>query len=239
MKTDIQIAQEAKMEPIEKVAEKLQIPVQELEFYGKYKAKISEEYLERISTNPQGKLILVTAINPTPAGEGKTTTSVGLGQAFGRLGKKAVIALREPSLGPCFGIKGGAAGGGYAQVVPMEDLNLHFTGDFHAITSANNLLAALLDNHIQQGNELQIDTRQVVWKRCLDMNDRVLRNTVVGLGTKMDGVVREDHFVITVASEIMAVLCLAEDMKDLKERLGRMVVAYNYQGEPVRAVDLL
>ena len=183
MKTDIQIAQEAKMEPIEKVAEKLQIPVQELEFYGKYKAKISEEYLERISTNPQGKLILVTAINPTPAGEGKTTTSVGLGQAFGRLGKKAVIALREPSLGPCFGIKGGAAGGGYAQVVPMEDLNLHFTGDFHAITSANNLLAALLDNHIQQGNELQIDTRQVVWKRCLDMNDRVLRNTVVGLGT--------------------------------------------------------
>ena len=238
MKTDIQIAQEAKMEPIEKVAEKLQIPVQELEFYGKYKAKISEEYLERISTNPQGKLILVTAINPTPAGEGKTTTSVGLGQAFGRLGKKAVIALREPSLGPCFGIKGGAAGGGYAQVVPMEDLNLHFTGDFHAITSANNLLAALLDNHIQQGNELQIDTRQVVWKRCLDMNDRVLRNTVVGLGTKMDGVVREDHFVITVASEIMAVLCLAEDMKDLKERLGRMVVAYNYQGEPVRAVDL-
>ena len=219
MKTDIQIAQEAKMEPIEKVAEKLQIPVQELEFYGKYKAKISEEYLERISTNPQGKLILVTAINPTPAGEGKTTTSVGLGQAFGRLGKKAVIALREPSLGPCFGIKGGAAGGGYAQVVPMEDLNLHFTGDFHAITSANNLLAALLDNHIQQGNELQIDTRQVVWKRCLDMNDRVLRNTVVGLGTKMDGVVREDHFVITVASEIMAVLCLAEDMKDLKERL--------------------
>lgn len=238
MKTNIQIAQEAKMEPIEKVAEKLQIPVQELEFYGKYKAKISEEYLERISTNPQGKLILVTAINPTPAGEGKTTTSVGLGQAFGRLGKKAVIALREPSLGPCFGIKGGAAGGGYAQVVPMEDLNLHFTGDFHAITSANNLLAALLDNHIQQGNELQIDTRQVVWKRCLDMNDRVLRNTVVGLGTKMDGVVREDHFVITVASEIMAVLCLAEDMKDLKERLGRMVVAYNYQGEPVRAVDL-
>ena len=234
MKTDIQIAQEAKMEPIEKVAEKLQIPVQELEFYGKYKAKISEEYLERISTNPQGKLILVTAINPTPAGEGKTTTSVGLGQAFGRLGKKAVIALREPSLGPCFGIKGGAAGGGYAQVVPMEDLNLHFTGDFHAITSANNLLAALLDNHIQQGNELQIDTRQVVWKRCLDMNDRVLRNTVVGLGTKMDGVVREDHFVITVASEIMAVLCLAEDMKDLKERLGRMVVAYNYQGEPDR-----
>lgn len=238
MKTDIQIAQEAKLEPIVKVAEKLDIPAQELELYGNYKAKISEEYLKKISDNPQGKLILVTAINPTPAGEGKTTTSVGLGQAFAKLGKKAVIALREPSLGPCFGIKGGAAGGGYAQAVPMEDLNLHFTGDFHAITSANNLLAALLDNHIQQGNELQIDTRQVVWKRCLDMNDRVLRNTVVGLGAKADGVVREDHFVITVASEIMAVLCLAQDMQDLKERLGRMVVAYNYQGEPVRARDL-
>lgn len=238
MKTDIQIAQEAKLEPIVKVAEKLDIPAQELELYGNYKAKISEEYLKKISDNPQGKLILVTAINPTPAGEGKTTTSVGLGQAFAKLGKKAVIALREPSLGPCFGIKGGAAGGGYAQAVPMEDLNLHFTGDFHAITSANNLLAALLDNHIQQGNELQIDTRQIVWKRCLDMNDRVLRNTVVGLGAKADGVVREDHFVITVASEIMAVLCLAQDMQDLKERLGRMVVAYNYQGEPVRARDL-
>lgn len=238
MKTDIQIAQEANLEPITEVAKKLQISADDLELYGKYKAKLSEEYLERISKNPEGKLILVTAINPTPAGEGKTTTSVGLGQAFGKLGKKAVIALREPSLGPCFGIKGGAAGGGFAQVVPMEDINLHFTGDFHAITSANNLLAALLDNHIQQGNELQIDTRQVVWKRCLDMNDRVLRNTVVGLGAKADGVVREDHFVITVASEIMAVLCLAEDMKDLKERLGKMVVAYNYQGEPVRAADL-
>ena len=206
--------------------------------YGKYKAKISDEYMGKIADNKDGKLILVTAINPTPAGEGKTTTSVGLGQAFGILGKKAVIALREPSLGPCFGIKGGAAGGGYAQVVPMEDLNLHFTGDFHAITSANNLLAALLDNHIQQGNELGIDPRQVVWKRCLDMNDRVLRNVVVGLGAKTDGVVREDHFVITVASEIMAVLCLASDMDDLKTRLGRMVVAYNYQGEPVTAADL-
>ena len=238
MKTDIQIAQEAKLDPIVEVAKKLDISVDELEFYGKYKAKISDEYMEKISKNPDGKLVLVTAINPTPAGEGKTTTSVGLGQAFGKLGKKAVIALREPSLGPCFGIKGGAAGGGYAQVVPMEDLNLHFTGDFHAITSANNLLAAILDNHIQQGNELGIDTRAVVWKRCLDMNDRVLRNVVVGLGAKTDGTVREDHFVITVASEIMAVLCLADDMKDLKERLGRMVVAYNYQGEPVTAADL-
>ena len=238
MKTDIQIAQEAVMEPITKVAAGLGITPDELELYGKYKAKISDEYMEKIKGNPDGKLILVTAINPTPAGEGKTTTSVGLGQAFGKLGKKAVIALREPSLGPCFGIKGGAAGGGYAQVVPMEDLNLHFTGDFHAITSANNLLAALLDNHIQQGNELQIDTRQIVWKRCLDMNDRVLRNIVVGLGNKMDGVVREDHFVITVASEIMAILCLADDMKDLKERLSKIVVAYNYAGEPVTAGDL-
>lgn len=238
MKTDIQIAQEAKLKPIAEVAGKLGIGEEELELYGKYKAKISEEYLNTISGNPDGKLILVTAINPTPAGEGKTTTSIGLGQAFGLLGKKAVLALREPSLGPCFGIKGGAAGGGYAQVVPMEDLNLHFTGDFHAITSANNLLAALLDNHIQQGNELDIDTRQVVWKRCLDMNDRVLRNVVVGLGAKADGTVREDHFVITVASEIMAVLCLASDMRDLKERLGRMVVAYNRKGEPVTAEDL-
>lgn len=238
MKTDIQIAQEAVMEPITQVAARLGITPDELELYGKYKAKISDEYMEKIKDNPDGKLILVTAINPTPAGEGKTTTSVGLGEAFGKLGKKAVIALREPSLGPCFGIKGGAAGGGYAQVVPMEDLNLHFTGDFHAITSANNLLAALLDNHIQQGNELQIDTRQIVWKRCLDMNDRVLRNIVVGLGNKTDGVVREDHFVITVASEIMAILCLAEDMKDLKERLSRIVVAYNYAGEPVTAGDL-
>ena len=238
MKTDIQIAQEAVLEPITKVAKALQIDEDELELYGKYKAKISDEYLQKISKNPDGKLILVTAINPTPAGEGKTTTSVGLGQAFGKLGKKAVIALREPSLGPCFGIKGGAAGGGYSQVVPMEDLNLHFTGDFHAITSANNLLAAILDNHIQQGNELGIDTRAVVWKRCLDMNDRVLRNVVVGLGNKTDGTVREDHFVITVASEIMAVLCLSTDMKDLKERLSRMVVAYNYQGEPVTAGQL-
>ena len=238
MKTDIQIAQEAKLHPIVKVAKSLGVGEDELELFGKYKAKISDEYLEKISGNPDGKLILVTAINPTPAGEGKTTTSVGLGQAFGRLGKKAVIALREPSLGPCFGVKGGAAGGGYAQVVPMEDLNLHFTGDFHAITSANNLLAALLDNHIQQGNELGIDTRQVVWKRCLDMNDRVLRNVVVGLGAKTDGTVREDHFVITVASEIMAVLCLARNLKELKERLGKMVVAYNYQGEPVTAADL-
>lgn len=238
MKTDIEIAQEAVMEPIEKVAAGLEIRQSDLEFYGKYKAKLTEEYLDSIEDRPYGKLVLVTAINPTPAGEGKTTTSVGLGQAFGKLGKKAVIALREPSLGPCFGIKGGAAGGGYAQVVPMEDLNLHFTGDFHAITSANNLLAALLDNHIQQGNELQIDTRQVVWKRCMDMNDRVLRNIVVGLGKKADGVVREDHFVITVASEIMAILCLAEDMKDLKERLARIIVAYNMSGEPVTAGDL-
>ncbi len=238
MKTDIQIAQEAVMEPIVKVAKKLHMEADDLELYGKYKAKISDGYLKKTEGNPDGKLILVTAINPTPAGEGKTTVSVGLGQAFGRLGKKAVIALREPSLGPCFGIKGGAAGGGYAQVVPMEELNLHFTGDFHAITSANNLLAAMLDNHIQQGNALGIDTRQVVWKRCLDMNDRVLRNIVVGMGGKADGTVREDHFVITVASEIMAVLCLSEDMEDMKERLGRMVVAYNRQGEPVTAADL-
>lgn len=238
MKTDIQIAQEAIMKPITEIAKNIGIQSDELEMYGKYKAKLSDECMQRVSQNKNGKLILVTAINPTPAGEGKTTTSVGLGEAFGKLGKKTIIALREPSLGPCFGIKGGAAGGGYAQVVPMEDLNLHFTGDFHAITSANNLLAALLDNHIQQGNVLQIDTRQVVWKRCLDMNDRVLRNIVVGLGNKMDGVVREDHFVITVASEIMAVLCLAKDMKDLKERLGRMVVAYNYEGKPVTASEL-
>lgn len=238
MKTDIQIAQEAVMKPIGEVAETLNIDAEALEMYGKYKAKITEEYLEKIQKNPDGKLILVTAINPTPAGEGKTTVTVGLGEAFGQLGKKAVIALREPSLGPCFGIKGGAAGGGFAQVVPMEDLNLHFTGDFHAITSANNLLAALLDNHIQQGNALQIDPRQVVWKRCVDMNDRVLRNVVVGLGNKTDGVVREDHFVITVASEIMAILCLADGMKDLKDRLSRIVIAYNYAGEPVTAGDL-
>lgn len=238
MKTDIEIAQEAVMEPITKVAESIGIEADDLELYGKYKAKLSEEFLRKIQDRPNGKLILVTAINPTPAGEGKTTTTVGLGEAFGRMGKKAVIALREPSLGPCFGIKGGAAGGGYAQVVPMDELNLHFTGDFHAITSANNLLAALLDNHIQQGNDLGIDTRQIVWKRCEDMNDRVLRNIVVGLGNKTDGFVREDHFVITVASEIMAILCLADDMKDLKERLSRIVVAYNYQGEPVTAGQL-
>ena len=238
MKTDLQIAQEAVMEPIGKVAETLGIREDDLELYGKYKAKLSEEYLDSLKQRPDGKLILVTAINPTPAGEGKTTTSVGLGQAFGKLGKKAVVALREPSLGPCFGIKGGAAGGGYSQVVPMEELNLHFTGDFHAVTSANNLLAALLDNHIQQGNELQIDSRQIVWKRCMDMNDRVLRNVVTGLGSKLDGFVREDHFVITVASEIMAILCLAEDMKDLKARLARIIVAYNYGGEPVTAADL-
>ncbi len=238
MKTDIQIAQEAVMSPIKEVAASIDIQEEQLELYGKYKAKLSDELWEEIKDRPDGKLVLVTAINPTPAGEGKTTTSVGLGQAMAKLNKKAIIALREPSLGPCFGIKGGAAGGGYAQVVPMEDLNLHFTGDFHAITSANNLLAALLDNHIQQGNELQIDPRQVVWKRCLDMNDRSLRNIVVGLGNKMDGMVREDHFVITVASEIMAILCLASDMQDLKERLGKIVVAYNFAGQPVTAEDL-
>ena len=238
MKTDIQIAQEAKMAHIKDVAASIGIQEDDLEFYGKYKAKLSDELWEKVKDNKDGKLVLVTAINPTPAGEGKTTTSVGLGQAMAKLNQKAIIALREPSLGPCFGIKGGAAGGGYAQVVPMEDLNLHFTGDFHAITSANNLLAALLDNHIQQGNALQIDPRQVVWKRCLDMNDRVLRNVVVGLGNKMDGMVREDHFVITVASEIMAILCLANDLEDLKERLGRIVVAYNFAGEPVTADQL-
>ena len=238
MKTDIQIAQEAVMVPIKEVAANIGIEEEKLELYGKYKAKLSDELWEEIKDRPDGKLVLVTAINPTPAGEGKTTTSVGLGQAFAKLNKKAIIALREPSLGPCFGVKGGAAGGGYAQVVPMEDLNLHFTGDFHAITSANNLLAAMLDNHIQQGNELQIDPRQIVWKRCLDMNDRVLRNIVVGLGNKMDGMVREDHFVITVASEIMAILCLANDIKDLKARLGKIVVAYNFAGEPVTAEQL-
>ena len=238
MKTDIQIAQEAEMSHIRDVAASIGIEEDDLELYGKYKAKLSDDLYDKIKDNPDGKLVLVTAINPTPAGEGKTTTTVGLGEAFARMNKKAIIALREPSLGPCFGIKGGAAGGGYAQVVPMEDLNLHFTGDFHAITSANNLLAALLDNHIQQGNALGIDPRQVVWKRCVDMNDRNLRNIVVGLGNKTDGMVREDHFVITVASEIMAILCLAEDIKDLKARLGRIIVAYNFQGDPVRADDL-
>jgi len=238
MKTDIEIAQEAVMLPIKEVAEKIGLKEDDIELYGKYKAKISNEYYDSIKDKEDGKLILVTAINPTPAGEGKTTVTVGLGEAFGQLDKKAVIALREPSLGPCFGIKGGAAGGGYAQVVPMEDLNLHFTGDFHAITSANNLLAAMLDNSIQQGNELNIDPNQVVWKRCVDINDRVLRNIVVGLGRKVDGVVREDHFVITVASEIMAILCLATDYADLKERLGKIIVAYTYDGKPVTAKDV-
>ena len=237
-KSDIEIAQEATMLHIRDVAASLGVSEDDLEFYGKYKAKFSDEFMNKVADRKNGKLVLVTAINPTPAGEGKTTTTVGLGEAFGQLGKKAVIALREPSLGPCFGIKGGAAGGGYAQVVTMEDLNLHFTGDFHAITTANNLLAAMLDNHIQQGNELDIDTRQVIWKRCLDMNDRSLRNIVVGLGSKMDGFVREDHFVITVASEIMAILCLAEDMEDLKVRLGNIIVAYNRAGDPVTAKDL-
>lgn len=236
--TDIQIAQQAKMLPIREVVEKIGVSEDDIEMYGKYKAKFTEEFLQKLESKPNGKLVLVTAINPTLAGEGKTTISVGLGQALNKVGKKTIIALREPSLGPCFGIKGGAAGGGYAQVVPMEDLNLHFTGDFHAITSANNLLAALLDNHIQQGNELQIDTRQILWKRCIDMNDRVLRNIVVGLGAKADGVVREDHFVISVASEVMAVLCLATDLNDLKERLSKIIVAYNYNGDPVTAGDL-
>lgn len=238
VKSDIEIAQEAKMEHIKDVAAKIGIKEEELEFYGKYKAKLSDELERRVADNPDGKLILVTAINPTPAGEGKTTVSIGLTQALNRLGKKAVAALREPSLGPCFGVKGGAAGGGYSQVVPMEDLNLHFTGDFHAITSANNLLAAMLDNHIHQGNALGIDTRQVIWKRCEDMNDRALRNVVVGLGSKSDGFVREDHFIITVASEIMAILCLAKDMSDLKKRLSNIIVAYNYSGDPVTAGDL-
>lgn len=238
MKTDIEIAQEAELKPIQDVAVKLGIAQDDLELYGKYKAKLSDELIEQIEGRTNGKLILVTAINPTPAGEGKTTITVGLGEAFGRLNKRAVIALREPSLGPCFGIKGGAAGGGYAQVVPMEDLNLHFTGDFHAITSANNLLAAMLDNHMQQGNALEIDPKQIVWKRCLDMNDRALRNIVIGMGGKMDGVVRQDGFIITVASEIMAILCLAKDLQDLSERLSRIIVAYTYQGEPVTAKDL-
>lgn len=238
MKTDIEIAQEAEMKHIRDVAATLGITEDDLEYYGKYKAKLTDELWDKVRDRQDGKLVLVTAINPTPAGEGKTTTTVGLGEAMGKLNKKAVIALREPSLGPCFGIKGGAAGGGYAQVVPMEDLNLHFTGDFHAITSANNLLAAMVDNHIQQGNVLRIDTNQVVWKRCVDMNDRVLRNIVVGLGRPADGVVREDHFIISVASEIMAILCLAENRKDLKERLGRIIVAYDYDGNPVTAKQI-
>ena len=238
MKSDIDIALEAELQPIKEVAKKLDISEDDLDLYGKYKAKLTDDLWEKIKDRKDGKLILVTAINPTPAGEGKTTTTVGLGQAMHKLGKKSIIALREPSLGPCFGIKGGAAGGGYAQVVPMDELNLHFTGDFHAITSANNLLAAMLDNHIHQGNALRIDTKQIVWKRCEDMNDRVLRNITVGLGRKLDGVTREDHFIITVASEIMAILCLAENMKDLKERLGRIIVAYNYDGDPVTAKEL-
>lgn len=238
MLTDIEIAQQAEMEPIKNVAAKLDMTEDDIEMYGKYKAKLSDEYMQSVQNNKNGKLILVTAINPTPAGEGKTTVTVGLGQAMCKLGKKAVIALREPSLGPCFGVKGGAAGGGYSQVVPMEDLNLHFTGDFHAITSANNLLAAVMDNHIHQGNALRIDTKRIVFKRCLDMNDRVLRNIIVGMGKKGDGVMRQDGFVITVASEIMAILCLATDIKDLQERLSRIIVAYNYDNEPVTAGEL-
>jgi len=238
MLSDIEIAQRAELKPIREIAEKIGIPPEDVENYGQYKAKISLKFTKAVEDRQEGRLILVTAISPTPAGEGKTTTTVGLGQALAQLDKKVMICLREPSLGPCMGIKGGAAGGGYSQVVPMEDINLHFTGDFHAITSANNLLAALLDNHIQQGNELGIDPRQIVWKRCMDMNDRVLRNIVVGLGSKMDGMVREDHFVITVASEIMAILCLADDMADLKKRLGRIIVAYTFDGKPVTADDL-
>lgn len=238
MKTDIQIAQEAQMLPIKEVVKRIGMTEDDLELYGKYKAKISDEYIQKCSSNPDAKLVLVTAINPTPAGEGKTTVSIGLTEGLCKMGKNAIVALREPSLGPCFGIKGGAAGGGYAQVLPMEDLNLHFTGDFHAITSANNLLAAILDNHIHHGNELKIDTKRIVWKRCVDMNDRALRNIIVGMGTKADGVVREDHFIITVATEIMAILCLASDMKDLKARLGRIIVAYDVNNNPVTADDL-
>jgi formate--tetrahydrofolate ligase len=238
MMTDIEIAHNTELEPIKRVAERIGISEDDLELYGKYKAKLSDEYMDKIKDNKNGKLVLVTAINPTPAGEGKTTVTVGLGQAMNRLGKKTVIALREPSLGPCFGIKGGAAGGGYSQVVPMEDLNLHFTGDFHAITSANNLLAAMMDNHIHQGNQLGIDPKRIVFKRCLDMNDRALRNIIVGMGKKADGVVRQDGFVITVASEIMAILCLADDINDLQDRLSKIIVAYNYNNEPVTAGDL-
>ncbi len=238
VKSDIDIAMSAKLKPIYEIAEGLGISDTEIDPYGRYKAKLTDELMDRLESNPDGKLILVTAINPTPAGEGKTTVTVGLGEAMQVIGKKAIIALREPSLGPCFGLKGGAAGGGYAQVVPMEELNLHFTGDFHAITSANNLLAAMLDNHIQQGNDLRIDPKQIVWKRCVDMNDRVLRNVTVGQGRKVDGVTREDHFIITVASEIMAILCLCSGMKDLKERLSKVIVAYTYEGKPVTAKDL-
>lgn len=236
--TDIEIARNAEIRPIREIAKALGMDEDDLELYGKYKAKISEEYLQKIQDRPDGKLVLVTAINPTPAGEGKTTISIGLADALSRLGKKTVAALREPSLGPCFGVKGGAAGGGYAQVIPMEDLNLHFTGDFHAITSANNLLAAAIDNHLHFGNALRMDPTRIVWKRCMDMNDRSLRNITIGLGGKLNGPVREDHFVITAASEIMAVLCLASDMEDLRKRLSRMVVAYNYDNEPVTAGEL-
>ena len=238
MLSDIEIAQQATLLPVKEVAAQIGITEDELEFYGKYKAKLSDELSARVSANPDGKLILVTAINPTPAGEGKTTTTAGLGQAMAKIGKKAIIALREPSLGPVFGIKGGAAGGGYAQVLPMEDINLHFTGDMHAITSANNLCCAMLDNHMQQGNALGIDPRRILFKRCLDMNDRALRNIIVGLGGKVNGIPREDHFIITVASEVMAILCLASDIDDLKRRLGSILVAYTYSGEPVYARDL-
>lgn len=238
MLSDIEIAQQAKLLPIKEVAAKIGISEDELEFYGKYKAKLSDALANRVENNPDGKLILVTAINPTPAGEGKTTTTAGLGQAMAKIGKNAIIALREPSLGPVFGIKGGAAGGGYAQVLPMEDINLHFTGDMHAITAANNLCCAMLDNHMQQGNALNIDPRRILIKRCLDMNDRALRNIVVGLGGKVNGIPREDHFIITVASEVMAILCLANDIDDLKQRLGKILVAYTYSGEPVYAKDL-
>ena len=238
MLTDIEIAQQAKLKPIREIAESLGVREEELEPYGRYKAKLNEALFQRVKDAPDGKLILVTAINPTPAGEGKTTTTAGLGQAMARIGKKAIIALREPSLGPVFGIKGGAAGGGYAQVVPMEDINLHFTGDMHAITAANNLLCAMLDNHMQQGNALQIDQRRILIKRCLDMNDRALRNVVVGLGGKINGIPREDGFIITVATEVMAILCLAENLEDLKKRLGNILVAYAYDGTPVYARDL-
>ena len=236
MKSDIEIAQEAKMKPIADIAAGLGLADEDVIPYGRYKAKINHRLIHK--AGKQGKLVLVTAISPTPAGEGKTTTSVGLADAMNALGKRTMLCLREPSLGPVFGVKGGAAGGGYAQVVPMDELNLHFTGDFHAITSANNLLAALLDNHIQQGNALNIDTRQIVWKRCLDMNDRALRNITIGLGGKVNGVPREDHFIIAVATEVMAILCLANDISDLKERLGNILVAYTYSGEPVYAKDL-
>ena len=238
MLTDVQIAQSAKMQPIKEIAAQVGLLEDDLELYGKYKAKISLEAITKAESNPDGKLVLVTAINPTPAGEGKTTTMIGLSQALNKLGKKSIVAMREPSLGPCFGVKGGAAGGGYAQVVPMEDINLHFTGDIHAITTANNLIAAMLDNSIQQGNPLGIDTRQIVWKRVVDLNDRALRHIVVGLGGKTNGVPREDGFDISVASEVMAILCLATSLEDLKQRAGRMIVAYNYAGEPVTVDDI-